>query len=402
MNMHRPELRPSGPLVGRIVRVEPIEERHREGLREAAERDPQIHRYTNMYSLGFDRWFDLALESTSEVPFVVCVDGRPVGSSRYLNVEPFHRRLEIGWTWLERAQWGTGANIETKYLLMRNAFERWGAMRVEFKTDARNLRVRGALLGVGATFDGIFRKHMILPDSIRDSAWYSVLDDDWPRVKAMLEEKIERHALSPGDGVRCGVDVAPLRAEPDDAAEQVTQALRGEPLFVEERDGGWARVVTAYGYPGWVRSEALEEGPGELPEPARRLAARRRALVSGRAVPLGRAHRGRHRLLGARAHGVSPARAARPAGCRPAGRGPGLEVVELEPGDLITYGEPADHIAFWLGDGRILHSTGRENGHRRRRGARAGGAARAASPADPALTASLPRPGRHSFGWSLS
>ena len=198
MNMHRAELRPSGSLAGRIVRVEPIDERHREGLREAAERDPQIHRYTNMYSLGFDRWFDLALESTSEVPFVVSIDGRPVGSSRYLNIEPFHKRLEIGWTWLERAQWGTGANIETKYLLMRNAFDDWGAMRVEFKTDARNLRVRGALLGVGASFDGIFRKHMILPDSIRDSAWYSVLDDDWPRVKAMLEEKIDRHARLQG------------------------------------------------------------------------------------------------------------------------------------------------------------------------------------------------------------
>jgi N-acetyltransferase len=194
MNMHRPELRPGGPLEGRIVRLEPIEERHREGLREAAEREPQIHRYTNMYTLGFDGWFDLALESTSEVPFVVHVDDRPVGSSRYLNVEPFHKRLEIGWTWLERAQWGTGANIETKYLLMRNAFDGWGAMRVEFKTDARNLRVRGALLGVGASFDGIFRKHMILPDSIRDSAWYSVVDDDWPQVKAMLEEKIEQHA----------------------------------------------------------------------------------------------------------------------------------------------------------------------------------------------------------------
>ena len=195
MNMHRlDELRPAGPLAGQIVRIEPIEERHREGLREAAERDPEIHRYTNLYSFGFDRWFDLALESTSDVPFVVHVDDRPVGSSRYLNVEPLHKRLEIGWTWLERAQWGTGANIETKYLLMRNAFEGWGAMRVEFKTDARNLRVRGALLGVGASFDGIFRKHMILPDSIRDSAWYSVLDDDWPRVKAMLEEKIARHA----------------------------------------------------------------------------------------------------------------------------------------------------------------------------------------------------------------
>jgi RimJ/RimL family protein N-acetyltransferase len=188
------ELRPAGALEGRIVRVEPIQERHREGLREAAEAEPQIHRFTNMYTLGFDRWFDLALESEHEVPFVVHVDGRPVGSSRYLNVESFHKRVEIGWTWLERPMWGTGANIETKYLLLRNAFEDWGAMRVEFKTDARNLRVRGALLGVGASFEGIFRKHMKLPDSIRDSAWYAVVDDDWPRVRAMLEAKIEKHA----------------------------------------------------------------------------------------------------------------------------------------------------------------------------------------------------------------
>ena len=188
------ELRPEGPLDGRIVRAEPIEERHREGLRAAAERDPEIHRFTNMYSLGFDRWFDLALASESEVPFVVHVGGKPVGSSRFLNVEEFHKRVEIGWTWLERAQWGTGANIETKYLLLSRAFDRWGAMRVEFKTDARNLRVRGALLGVGATFEGIFRKHMKLPDSIRDSAWYAIVDDDWPHVKTMLEAKIERHA----------------------------------------------------------------------------------------------------------------------------------------------------------------------------------------------------------------
>ena len=188
------ELRPEGPLDGRIVRAEPIEERHREGLRAAAERDPEIHRFTNKYSLGFDRWFDLALASESEVPFVVHVGGKPVGSSRFLNVEAFHKRVEIGWTWLERAQWGTGANIETKYLLLSRAFDRWGAMRVEFKTDARNLRVRGALLGVGATFEGISRKHMKLPDSIRDSAWYAIVDDDWPHVKVMLEAKIERHA----------------------------------------------------------------------------------------------------------------------------------------------------------------------------------------------------------------
>jgi N-acetyltransferase len=187
-------LHPGSALNGRIVRVEPIDERHREGLREAAEREPQIHRYTNMYSFGFDRWFDLALETDREIPFVVLVDGVPVGSTRYLNVEPFHRRAEIGWTWLERAQWGTGANIETKYLLLRNAFDRAGFMRVEFKTDARNLRVRGALLGIGGTFEGIFRKHMILPDSIRDSAWYAIVDEDWPRVRELLEAKIEKHA----------------------------------------------------------------------------------------------------------------------------------------------------------------------------------------------------------------
>ena len=187
-------LKPAVPFVGRIARVEPIEERHRDGLREAAERDPQIHRYTNLYSFGFERWFDLALETDREVPFVVVVGGKPAGSTRYLNVEPAHRRVEIGWTWLERAQWGNGANLETKYLLLRRAFEGWGAMRVEFKTDARNLRVRGALLGVGGRFEGIFRKHMILPDSIRDSAYYAIVDDDWPRVREMLEAKIARHA----------------------------------------------------------------------------------------------------------------------------------------------------------------------------------------------------------------
>ena len=187
------ELRPDAALQGRIVRVEPITAGHREGLREAAEHDPQIHRFTALPAFGFDRWFDDALGSTAEIPFVVHVDGRPVGSTRYMNIDPTHRRTEIGWTWLERAQWGTGANIETKYLLLSNAFDRWGAMRVEFKTDARNLRVRGALLGIGATFEGVSRKHMVLPDSIRDSAWYAIVDDDWPEVKTLLERKIERH-----------------------------------------------------------------------------------------------------------------------------------------------------------------------------------------------------------------
>ncbi len=186
-------LRPGEPFQGRIVRLEPIAEEHREGLRAAAEREPEIHRFTNMYTFGFDRWFDMALGSESEVPFVVIVGGREVGSSRYLNIVPEHRRAEIGWTWLERPQWGTGANLEAKFLLLENAFERGGLMRVEFKTDARNERVRGALLGIGASFEGIFRKHMVLPDAIRDSAWYAITDDEWPAAKERLREKIDRH-----------------------------------------------------------------------------------------------------------------------------------------------------------------------------------------------------------------
>ena len=191
-------LKPTEPLRGQLVHVEPIAERHRDGLREAADRDPEIHRYTLLPALGFDRWFDDALASEIDIPFVVHVEGRPVGSTRYLNVDAAHRRTEIGWTWLERAQWGTGANVETKYLLLRNAFEDWRAMRVEFKTDARNLRVRGALLGIGASFEGIFRKHMVLADSVRDSAWYAIVDDDWPKAKALLERKIEQHVTRRG------------------------------------------------------------------------------------------------------------------------------------------------------------------------------------------------------------
>ena len=92
----------------------------------------------------------------------------------YLNYVPEHRRVEIGWTWLQPVGVGTGANVETKLLLLEHAFERHGLRRVEFKTDARNERTRGALLALGAQFEGIFRKHMILPSGSRDSAWYAV------------------------------------------------------------------------------------------------------------------------------------------------------------------------------------------------------------------------------------
>ena len=186
------DLRPDQPLEGKIVRVEPIDERHRKGLREAAEREPQIHRYTAMYSLGFDRWFDEALGSETEVPFVVHVDGKPAGSTRFMNIEPVHRRAEIGWTWSN----GPLGNRPTsrRSTSFCGALRRVGRHARQLKTDARNLRVRGALLGIGASFEGIFHKHMVLPDSIRDSAWYAIVDDDWPAAKAVLETKMAQHA----------------------------------------------------------------------------------------------------------------------------------------------------------------------------------------------------------------
>ena len=114
-----------------------------------------------------------------------------VGSTRFLALRPEHRSVEIGWTWLHPSAWGTGANVEAKLLQLRHAFEVWGCRRVELKTDALNERSRGALEALGATFEGVHRKHMLVRDGEnRDSAWYSVTDDDWPAVRAHLEARL--------------------------------------------------------------------------------------------------------------------------------------------------------------------------------------------------------------------
>ncbi len=130
-----------------------------------------------------------------EVPFVTVerATGRVIGSTRYLNIDPHHRRLEIGYTWVA-PPWQRGAiNSEAKLLQLTDAFERLGALRVEFKTDSLNEKSRNALLGIGATFEGIFRNHM-LTDSGRNrhSAYYSVIADEWPAVKALLQARVDR------------------------------------------------------------------------------------------------------------------------------------------------------------------------------------------------------------------
>jgi N-acetyltransferase len=196
-----------GPLTatleGRLVTLEPFAEEHRDGLWEAAQADEiwAWLAHLNKSREFFDYWFDLTLESDAAGEgnagetgaFVVRrrADDLLVGSSRYLGVRRRDRVVEIGWTWFNPAVWRTGVNVETKLLMFARAFEALGCVRVELKTDARNERSRGAMAALPAQFEGIMRKHQITPDvGQRDSAYYSVIDDEWPTVRAALEERL--------------------------------------------------------------------------------------------------------------------------------------------------------------------------------------------------------------------
>ena len=189
-------------LSGRIVRLVPLELDHVPALAEVG-LDPAIWRWTIARPESEDDirdWARAAIANRDagvELPFATldAATGRPIGSSRYLNIVPEHRRLEIGWTWLAPAWQRTGANREAKLLMLTHAFETLDCRRVEFKTDSDNEPSRTALLGIGATFEGIFRKHMVMPgDGVRHSAYYSVVDDEWPSVKTRLEESLTRAA----------------------------------------------------------------------------------------------------------------------------------------------------------------------------------------------------------------
>lgn len=185
-------------LTGRIVRLEPLSLDHVPGLADVG-LDPAIWRWTiarPTSEADLRAWAETAIEAADagrELPFatVDAATNRPIGSTRYLNFVPEHRRVEIGWTWLAPEAQRSGANREAKLLMLSHAFDSWACRRVEFKTDSRNERSRAALLGIGATFEGIFRNHMVMPDGpMRHSAYYSVIDDEWPDVKARLERLI--------------------------------------------------------------------------------------------------------------------------------------------------------------------------------------------------------------------
>ena len=185
-------------LEGELVVLEPLGREHEDSLRAAAS-DPEIWRWTTAPAhepASFARWLDGALAAAAEgreAPFAIVLreTGEPVGSTRYLTLRREHQGLEIGHTWHARRVWRSGVNVEAKYLLLEHAFERLGCMRVEFKTDARNERARAALEALPARFEGIFRKHMLVRDGeIRDSAYYSIVDEDWPEVRSNLLRRL--------------------------------------------------------------------------------------------------------------------------------------------------------------------------------------------------------------------
>jgi N-acetyltransferase len=185
-------------LEGRLVRLEPLAAAHEEALWQAS-RDPRTWRWLSIvqpqtreeWSAYLEQAFAAERDGT-EIPLVTIRHKEGiVGSTRFLALRPEHRSVEIGWTWLHPSAWGTGTNVEAKLLQLRHAFEVWGCRRVELKTDAHNVRSRGALEAIGATFEGIHRKHMLVrAGENRDSAWYSVVDDDWPFVRALLEARL--------------------------------------------------------------------------------------------------------------------------------------------------------------------------------------------------------------------
>jgi RimJ/RimL family protein N-acetyltransferase len=186
-------------LEGQIVRLEPLDARHADGLWEAS-RDPRTWRWLSVVQPStrpsFDAWIEEAVaarDAGAELPLVTLCGRRVVGSTRFLALRPEHLSVEIGWTWLHPSAWSTGVNVEAKLLMLGHAFEAWRCRRVELKTDARNDRSRGAMEAMGATFEGIHRRHMLVRGGEnRDSAWYSVLDDEWPRVRDGLAARLER------------------------------------------------------------------------------------------------------------------------------------------------------------------------------------------------------------------
>jgi RimJ/RimL family protein N-acetyltransferase len=185
-------------LEGRIVRLEPLTIDHTDALAEVA-LAPELWRWTLNFVANTDDLRDYIATAVAEreagksLPFAVIekATGKAVGSTRFGNIELAMKRLEIGWTWYGTFYQRTGVNTETKLLLLTHAFETLGMQRVELKTDALNAKSRAGIERIGAKFEGTFRKHGIAWDGhIRDTVYYSIVDDEWPSVRAALQANL--------------------------------------------------------------------------------------------------------------------------------------------------------------------------------------------------------------------
>lgn len=182
-------------LEGRHVRLEPLLAAHHAALCEAG-CDPATFRWFPSAVAGEQGMRDYIASGLADhtagraLPFVIRrkADERIVGATRFTAFEPAHKRAEIGWTWLQASARRTPVNTECKRLLLAHGFEQLDLNRIEFKTDSRNTASRAALARIGASEEGIFRNHMLMPDgSIRHSVWFSIIREEWPRVRTHLD-----------------------------------------------------------------------------------------------------------------------------------------------------------------------------------------------------------------------
>mgnify|MGYP003394172745 FL=1 len=188
------------PLVleGARARLEPLTRDHRAALSAVGLEGDVFKWFPTPVTddAGMLAFIETALEGQrqgSVLPFATIdrKSGAAVGSTRFAAIDRVHKRAEIGWTWLARPWQRSGINLDTKYLMLRQAFEVWGMIRVEFKTDRLNVQSQTALAGIGAKLEGTFRNHIITSTGrVRDSVWYSVIDREWPAVKTELARRL--------------------------------------------------------------------------------------------------------------------------------------------------------------------------------------------------------------------
>jgi RimJ/RimL family protein N-acetyltransferase len=188
------------PLEGKVVRLEPLRREHTPLLWKAAKDHlddifrwiPYAMRTAEDFQNGVDKILQEQAQGQS-IAFVTIErsSGRVIGSTRFMNMDLANRRVEIGSTWIAPAWQRTAVNTEAKYLMLCHAFERWGCLRVELKTDSLNQKSRNAILRLGAKQEGTLRQHMVTSDGRRrDSVYFSILDTEWAEVKRKLETKL--------------------------------------------------------------------------------------------------------------------------------------------------------------------------------------------------------------------